>query len=73
MLGRLRMSVEECQAAYEMLTREFFEKQLPFHGFGRQGRFSAEDFVRIIRAQVRQKLGDSEARLRSENNHSCKV
>ena len=74
MLGRLRMTVDECIAAYTMLSDKVFEKKshrVTIKG-KLQGRFDAKELERVIK-QIVTEQGLSEDALLQDLDSPCKV
>ncbi len=74
MLGRLRMTVDECIAAYTSLSDKVFEKKshrVNIRG-KLQGRFDAGELERAIK-QILRARGISEDALLKDIDLSCKV
>ncbi|KAG9196814.1 hypothetical protein G6514_004066, partial [Epicoccum nigrum] len=75
MLGRLRMSVPDCIAAYLKLSERVFRKtrhRVTVKG-QIQGRFDSEELVRAIGEVVKQQGLPEDALLKDEPNAACKV
>jgi hypothetical protein len=75
MLGRLRMSVADCIAAYLKLSERVFRKTR--HRVtvkGRiQGRFDSDELARAIREALKQQGLPEDALLKDEPGTMCKV
>lgn len=75
MLGRLRMSVGDCIAAYLSLSDRVFRKtrhRVTVKGQV-QGRFDAEELVRAVKELVRQQGLQDDALLKDTPEAGCKV
>ena len=75
MLGRLRMSVADCIAAYLKLSERVFRKtrhRVTVKGQV-QGRFDSEELARAIREVVKQQGLSEDALLKDEPDARCKV
>ena len=70
MLGRLRMTVREAIDSYSHLSQVIFgKKQTRF----RSSKYSAKKFESVIKTLVAAKLdGDEDAKMREEEDPSCK-
>lgn len=73
MLGRLRMSIEETVQAYEMLSERIFSKKSVLSKIYKKSRFDTELFTSIIQAVIREKVGDSHAKLIDNRADTCKM
>lgn len=77
MLGRLRMSVADCIAAYLSLSKRVFCKYKSRHRVtikGKaQGRFDSEELARAVREVVAQQGLAEDALLKDEPDATCKV
>lgn len=75
MLGRLRMSVADCIAAYLKLSERVFRKKQHRVTFKvqTQGRFDSEELARAVREVVTQQGLPEDALLKDEPNTTCKV
>lgn len=84
MLGRLQMTVDECEAAYLKLSRMIFTpKRQKGNVFGKgkdflnlQGRFDAEIMEKVIKEELRAKLDaetDVESTLLRDESLPCKM
>jgi hypothetical protein len=75
MLGRLKMSVAECIAAYLSLSDRVFRKtrhQVTVKGKV-QGRFDSEELARAVREVVKQQGLQEDALLKDAPEAGCKV
>jgi len=75
MLGRLRMSVDECINAYVSLSDRIFHKgrhRVTIKG-KIQGRFDSEELARAVREVVTGKGLNEEALLKDVSDNACKV
>jgi hypothetical protein len=75
MLGRLRMSVPDCIAAYLSLSDRVFRKtrhRVTVKGQV-QGRFDAEELARAVREVVAKQGLQGDALLKDESATACKV
>ena len=68
MLGRLRMSVTECIAAYVIMSEKVFGQP---QNFTQREKFNPQVFEKAIKTIVRQKGGDQGALL--QNPTGCKT
>jgi hypothetical protein len=75
MLGRLKMSIDECIEAYLSLSdRVFQKKRLPMGITGKiQGRFDSEELTRVVKEVVRGKGLQEDALLKDESSGACKM
>ena len=76
MLGRLRMSVEECIAAYIELSSKVFQKEhvVPLTIRGNiRAKYSSENLQRAIEDVVEAQLLDRNALLKDTSPQACKV
>jgi hypothetical protein len=74
MLGRLRMSVDECIGAYLSLSDDVFHKKrhrVTIKGKV-QGRFDSEELERAVKAIVKERGYDEEVLLK-DDPAACKV
>ena len=75
MLGRLRMSIDECIDAYLSLSDQVFQKKA--HRVminGRvQGRFDSEELKQAVKDVVTKRGLDEDALLKDTSDGSCKV
>jgi hypothetical protein len=75
MLGRLRMSVGDCIAAYVSLSDRVFRKtrhRVTVKGKV-QGRFDAEELARAVKEVVKQQGLPEDALLKDTSEAQCKV
>lgn len=75
MLGRLRMGVAECIAAYLKLSERVFRKtrhRVTVKG-QIQGRFDSEELARAVREVVTQQGLQENALLKDDSKATCKV
>jgi hypothetical protein len=75
MLGRLKMSVAECIAAYTSLSDDVFRKtqhRVKING-QIQGRFDGEELTRAIKRIIRQQGLSEDALLKDVPEAGCKV
>jgi hypothetical protein len=75
MLGRLRMSVADCIAAYLSLSNRVFQKtrhRVTVKG-QLQGRFDAEELARAVKEIVAKQGLLEDALLKDESATACKV
>jgi hypothetical protein len=75
MLGRLRMSVDECITAYLSLSDRVFRKtqhRVTVRGKV-QGRFDAEELARAVKEVVKQQGLPEDALLKGAPEAGCKV
>jgi hypothetical protein len=75
MLGRLKMSVADCIAAYLSLSNRVFRKtrhRVTVKGRV-QGRFDAEELVQAVKEVVRQQGLQEDALLKNTAEAGCKV
>jgi hypothetical protein len=75
MLGRLRMSVDECITAYLSLSDRVFRKtrhRVTVRGKV-QGRFDAEELARAVKEVVKQQGLPEDALLKGAPEARCKV
>lgn len=67
MLGRLEMTIDECQKEYENISEQVFGRSIidqTFHSLTRDARYSAGEFTRAVKEVIKKKLGeDSEEAL----------
>lgn len=76
MLGRLRMSVEECISAYVELSSRVFQKKhvMPVTVRGRvKARYSSEELQRAIKDVVEAHHLERDALLKDTSPQACKV
>jgi hypothetical protein len=75
MLGRLRMSVADCIAAYLSLSERVFRKTRHRVTMKAQiqGRFDSEELARAIREVVAKQGLREDALLKDESKTACKV
>lgn len=76
MLGRLRMSVEECIAAYIALSSRVFQKKhvMPVTVRGKvKARYSSEELQRAIEDVVEAQHLERDALLKDTSPQACKV
>lgn len=76
MLGRLRMSVEECIAAYVELSSRVFQKKhvMPVTVRGKvKARYSSEELQRAIEDVVEAQHLERDALLKDNSPQACKV
>jgi hypothetical protein len=76
MLGRLRMSVEECITAYIQLSSRVFQKKhaLPVKISGKiKARYSSEELRRAIEDVVEANHLDKDTLLKDTSPQACKV
>jgi hypothetical protein len=81
MLGRLRMSVDECEEAYLRLSRNIFKSRRTGPNiFGRasdflqaNGKFSTEELEATIKEIVRSKSNTEDTLLREDSVPPCRV
>ena len=75
MLGRLKMSVADCIAAYLSLSDRVFRKtrhRVTVKG-QIQGRFDADELARAVKEVVEQQGLQEDALLKEETTTTCKV
>ena len=75
MLGRLRMSIDECIDAYISLSDRIFQKKrhrVTVKG-NIQGRFDSEELARAVREVVTGKGLEEDALLKDVSDNVCKV
>lgn len=75
MLGRLRMSVADCIAAYLKLSERVFRKtrhRVTVKG-QIQGRFDSEELAQAVKEVVAKQGLPEDALLKDESNSTCKV
>jgi hypothetical protein len=75
MLGRLRMSINECIDAYISLSDRIFQKKrhlVTIKG-NIQGRFDSEELARAVREVVTGKGLEEDALLKDASDNVCKV
>ncbi len=75
MLGRLKMSIDECIDAYLSLSDRIFQKKRhPVTVKGNiQGRFDAEELTRAVKEVVAAQKLKEDALLKDMSNDACKV
>jgi hypothetical protein len=76
MLGRLKMSIDECEDAYISLSERVFQRThyLPVTLGGRlQGRFDSRALEMAIKETLRERGLPEEALLKDDPNSNCKV
>ncbi|KAL1614869.1 hypothetical protein SLS54_009423 [Diplodia seriata] len=84
MLGRLRMSVDECLDAYRKFMSDVFDHGVIVKAWNytlKDGLYSAQTLEKIIRDLIRERLGRDDAILNDENDsvlgevhfHRCRV
>ncbi|OMP83872.1 hypothetical protein BK809_0001255 [Diplodia seriata] len=84
MLGRLRMSVDECLDAYRKFMLDVFDHGVLVKACNytfKNGLYSAQTLEKIIRDLIRERLGRDDAILNDENDsvlgevhfHRCRV
>jgi hypothetical protein len=66
------MTIDDAQEAYAKLSKDMFEEQRQFR-FVKEGRLDEKVFTSVIRDVIRRKLGDSDAKLRSPVEQTCKA
>jgi hypothetical protein len=75
MLGRLRMSIDECIDAYLSLSDRIFQKKrhrVTING-NIQGRFDSEELARAIKEVVTRKGLQEDALLKDVSGDACKM
>lgn len=75
MLGRLRMSIDECIDAYLSLSDRIFQKKrhrVTAQG-NIQGRFDSEELARAVKEVVTRKGLQEDALLKDASDDACKV
>ena len=75
MLGRLRMSIDECIEAYLSLSDRIFQKKkhrVTIKG-KIQGRFDSEELAQAVRDVVAGKGFQEDALLKDTSENACKV
>jgi hypothetical protein len=75
MLGRLRMSIDECIDAYISLSDRIFQKKrhrVTVKG-NIQGKFDSEELARAVREVVTGKGLEEDALLKDASDNVCKV
>ena len=75
MLGRLKMSIEECIDAYLSLSDRIFEKKkhrVTTKG-NIQGRFDSEELARAVKEVVTRQGLQEDALLKAAPDNACKV
>lgn len=82
MLGRLRMTIAQCEEAYDVISREVFGKRRRGwigNEIGEKSAFAAYTYMyeekpleEAVKRIVKEALGDSEATL-AEPNPTCRV
>lgn len=75
MLGRLRMSIDECIEAYLSLSDRIFQKKrhrVTIKG-KIQGRFDSEELAQAVREVITGKGFQEDALLKDESDNACKV
>jgi len=76
MLGRLRMSIDECIEAYILLSDRIFQKKR-HQGVTKkgniQGRFDSEELTRAVKEVVASKGLHEDALLKDTSDNACKV
>ena len=75
MLGRLKLSINECIDAYLLLSDRIFQKKrhrVTMRG-SIQGRFDSEELERAVKEIVAKQEKDGEALLKDVSDGSCKV
>ncbi|KAL8765444.1 MAG: hypothetical protein Q9209_007471 [Squamulea sp. 1 TL-2023] len=74
MLGRLKMSIDECIHAYLSLSERIFQKRHRIKTNGKiQGRFDSTELERAIKEVITKQGLDENALLQAETNDACKV
>ena len=68
MLGRLRMSIDECEESFKMLCRTIY----PLHK-GRDDQFNSDVLAGAMKDMVRRKVGHAGPVFIAEVNSDCKV
>lgn len=75
MLGRLRMSIDECISAYLSLSDNIFHKRrhrVTVKG-KIQGRFDSDELERAVKAIIKERGLTEEMLLKDAPNAACKV
>jgi hypothetical protein len=75
MLGRLRMSIDECIDAYLSLSDRIFQKKkhrVTING-NLQGRFDSEELARAMKEVVTEKGLQEDALLKDVSDEACKM
>jgi hypothetical protein len=75
MLGRLRMSIDECIDTYLLLSDRIFQKKghrVTIKG-NIQGRFDSEELARAIKEVVTGKGLQEDALLKDVSDNACKM
>lgn len=75
MLGRLKMSIEECLDAYLLLSDRVFQKKrhrVTVKG-NIQGRFDSEELARAVKEVVTKQGLQEDALLKDASDGACKV
>lgn len=76
MLGRLRMTVEECIEAYIQLSSRIFQKKhvSPVNIRGKvKARYSSEELQRAVQDVIRERGYDEDELLKDTTPQACKV
>ena len=74
MLGRLRMSVDECIDAYIKLSKEIFDERKSFAGLRRLGgnaQYTASTMEEKLKDIIRLKTGDENAKMKDPLGKKC--
>lgn len=74
MLGRLKMSIQDCIDSYNQVMKQVFPSVASgaWNALG-LNRYKASDLEKAIRAVVLKKLGNEEALLYDSSDNPCKM
>jgi len=76
MLGRLKMTIPECVAAYTSLASQIFSAdpvQKAFNFTNSGAYYTKENFEKGLRQIIKQKTGDENAPMLDPDTKNCKV
>lgn len=75
MLGRLKMSIDDCIDAYLSLSERVFQKKRHrFSGKGKiQGRFDSEELAKAVKEVVKLQKLKEDALLKDTSDDACRV
>ena len=74
MLGRLKMSIDECIDAYLSLLDRVFQKRHPVTTKGNiQGRFDSEELERVVKEVITKQGLQEDTLLKDVSDDACKV
>jgi patatin-like phospholipase/acyl hydrolase len=74
MLGRLRMTIDECIDGYLKLSKEIFDQRTSFTTFGRLGgnaQYAASKMEETMKDMIRTQTGDEDAKMKDPLKREC--